>query len=42
MIWNQSNEILKGKIDLNNIGFVGHLFGAIASIVIAVMKPAFD
>ena len=42
MIWNQSNEILKGKIDLENIGVLGHSFGAYTSMAIAGMKPALD
>ena len=42
MIWNQSNEILKTKIDIQNIGVLGHSFGAYTSMVIAGMKPALD
>jgi len=42
IIWNQSNETLKGKIDTENIGVLGHSFGAYTSMVIAGMKPALD
>ena len=42
IIWNQSNESLKNKIDLQNIGVLGHSFGAFTSMVIAGMKPALD
>ena len=42
IIWNQSYETLKGKIDTENIGVLGHSFGAYTSMVIAGMKPALD
>jgi len=42
IIWNQSNETLKGKIDTQNIGVLGHSFGAFTSMVIAGMRPALD
>jgi predicted dienelactone hydrolase len=42
IIWNQSNESLKNKIDTQNIGVLGHSFGAFTSMVIAGMKPALD
>ena len=38
--WNKSNETLKNKIDIQNIGVLGHSFGAFTSMVIAGMKPA--
>jgi predicted dienelactone hydrolase len=40
--WNNSNETLKNKIDIQNIGVLGHSFGAFTSMVIAGMKPALD
>lgn len=42
IIWNKSNETLKNKIDIQNIGVLGHSFGAFTSMVIAGMKPALD
>lgn len=40
--WNESNETLKNKIDIQNIGVLGHSFGAFTSMVIGGMKPALD
>jgi predicted dienelactone hydrolase len=40
--WNESIEPLKHKIDTQNIGVLGHSFGAYTSMVIAGMKPALD
>ncbi|MFM7858451.1 MAG: alpha/beta hydrolase family protein [Flammeovirgaceae bacterium] len=40
--WNESIEPLKNKIDTQNIGVLGHSFGAYTSMVIAGMKPALD
>jgi len=40
--WNKSNNILKNKIDIQNIGVLGHSFGAYTSMVIAGMKPALN
>ncbi|MFZ4455916.1 MAG: alpha/beta hydrolase family protein [Bacteroidales bacterium] len=38
--WNQSNEKLKNKIDIQHIGVLGHSYGAFTSMVIAGMNPA--
>jgi predicted dienelactone hydrolase len=40
--WNESNETFKNKIDIQNIGVLGHSFGAFTSMVIGGMKPALD
>jgi predicted dienelactone hydrolase len=38
--WNESQRELNGKIDLQNIGVLGHSFGAYTSMVIAGIRPA--
>lgn len=42
ILLNKSNEILKNKIDIQNIGVLGHSFGAYTSMAIAGIKPVFD
>jgi len=39
---NATHEILKNKMDTQNIGVLGHSFGAFTSMVIAGMQPALD
>jgi dienelactone hydrolase len=40
--WNTSNEKLRGRIDLNHIGIMGHSFGAYTTMVVAGMRPALN
>lgn len=40
--WNSSHEKLKGRLDLNHIGILGHSFGAYTTMVICGMRPALD
>lgn len=40
--WNSSHEKLKGRLDLNQIGILGHSFGAYTTMVICGMRPALD
>lgn len=40
--WNSSHEKLKGRLDLNHIGMLGHSFGAYTTMVICGMRPALD
>lgn len=40
--WSKSEGVLNNKIDLQNIGVLGHSFGAFTSMVVAGMRPALD
>jgi polyhydroxybutyrate depolymerase len=40
--WNESNEALKGKLDLDHVGVMGHSFGAFTTMVVCGMRPALD
>jgi len=40
--WNQSNEFLQGKIDVENVGVLGHSYGAYTSMAIAGIRPALN
>jgi predicted dienelactone hydrolase len=40
--WNNSHDQLKGRLDLNRIGMMGHSFGAYTTMVICGMRPALD
>jgi predicted dienelactone hydrolase len=42
IIFNEKNDILKNKIDIENIGVLGHSFGAYTSMAIAGIKPVLD
>ena len=40
--WNQSHEKLKGKLDMERVGAMGHSFGAYTTMVVCGMRPALD
>jgi predicted dienelactone hydrolase len=40
--WNKSNPFLKEEIDLQNIGLLGHSYGAYTTMVIAGIRPTLD
>jgi predicted dienelactone hydrolase len=40
--WNKTHERLKGKLDLDHVGVLGHSFGAYTTLVVAGMRPALD
>jgi predicted dienelactone hydrolase len=40
--WNKTLERLKGKLDLEHAGVLGHSFGAYAALAVAGMRPALD
>jgi len=40
--WNQSHETLKGKLDMERVGAMGHSFGAYTTMVVCGMRPALD
>jgi predicted dienelactone hydrolase len=40
--WNRSHEKLRGRLDLERIGMLGHSFGAFTTMVVCGMRPALD
>jgi len=40
--WNRSHAKLRGKLDLQHIGVMGHSFGAFTTMVVCGMRPALD
>lgn len=40
--WNRSNVALKGMLDLDRVGVMGHSFGAFTTMVVCGMRPALD
>jgi predicted dienelactone hydrolase len=40
--WNRSDERLKGRLDLQRVGVMGHSFGAFTTMVVCGMRPALD
>lgn len=40
--WNQSHPKLRGKIDTDHVGILGHSFGAFTTMVVCGMRPALD
>lgn len=40
--WNRSDERLKGRLDLERVGVMGHSFGAFTTMVVCGMRPALD
>jgi len=40
--WNKSNPVLKDQLDLQNIGLLGHSYGAYTTMVIAGIRPTLD
>jgi predicted dienelactone hydrolase len=41
-IWNQSHPRLKGRLDLEHVGMMGHSYGAFTTMVTCGMRPALD
>ena len=40
--WNHSHEKLRGKLDMQRVGVMGHSFGAFTTMVVCGMRPALD
>lgn len=40
--WNRSNPKLRGRLDVGQVGVMGHSFGAFTTMVVAGMRPALD
>jgi predicted dienelactone hydrolase len=40
--WNSENEKLRGRLDLNHVGVMGHSFGAFTTMVVTGMRPALN
>jgi predicted dienelactone hydrolase len=40
--WNESHATLRGKLDLQRVGAMGHSFGAFTTMVVCGMRPALD
>jgi predicted dienelactone hydrolase len=40
--WNRTHEKLRGKLDLQRVGVMGHSFGAFTTMVVCGMRPALD
>lgn len=40
--WNGSYETLRGRLDLDRVGMMGHSFGAFTTLAVCGMRPAVD
>lgn len=40
--WNRSHPRLKGRLDLEHVGMMGHSYGAFTTMVVCGMRPALD
>lgn len=40
--WSRTHEKLRGKLDLQHVGVMGHSFGAFTTMVVCGMRPALD
>lgn len=40
--WNESHDLLRGRLDLEQVGVLGHSYGAYTTMVVAGMRPALD
>ncbi len=40
--WSRAHEKLRGRIDLERVGILGHSFGAYTTLVVCGMRPALD
>ena len=40
--WSESDERLRGKLDVRRVGAMGHSFGAFTTMVVCGMRPALD
>lgn len=41
-VWNQSHARMKGRLDLERVGMMGHSYGAFTTMVACGMRPALD
>src|SRR5512136_3038222 len=40
--WNRTQPVLKGRLDLEHVGVMGHSFGAYTTLVVCGARPALD
>ncbi|MEY2598213.1 MAG: hypothetical protein RLZZ142_472 [Verrucomicrobiota bacterium] len=40
--WNRTHAVLRGRLDLERVGVMGHSFGAFTTMVVCGMRPALD
>lgn len=40
--WNRTHEKLRGRLDLDRVGMMGHSFGAFTTLAVCGMRPALD
>jgi predicted dienelactone hydrolase len=40
--WNRTHPVLKGRLDLERVGVMGHSFGAYTTLVVCGARPALD
>lgn len=40
--WNESHELLRGRLDIERVGVLGHSYGAYTTMVVAGIRPALD
>lgn len=40
--WNRTHQKLRGKLDMQHVGVMGHSFGAFTTMVVCGMRPALD
>ena len=40
--WNRTHPVLKGRLDLERVGVLGHSFGAYTTLVVCGARPALD
>ena len=40
--WNRTHPVLKGRLDLDRVGVLGHSFGAYTTLVVCGARPALD
>jgi predicted dienelactone hydrolase len=40
--WNRTHAALRGKLDMQHVGVMGHSFGAFTTMVVCGMRPALD
>jgi len=40
--WNRTHDILRGRLDLDRVGVMGHSFGAFTTLAVCGMRPALE
>jgi len=40
--WNRTHDMLRGRLDLDRVGVMGHSFGAFTTLAVCGMRPALD